>query len=47
MLLKLGYGMSAAGGIFIEMLSGFFKVNATDSLLINNGGDRLIIKTSA
>lgn len=45
MLLRLGFGLSP-GNIFKTItatLSGFYKVNATDDLLINAGGDKLII----
>lgn len=47
MLLRIGYGISSFTKVIAELLSGFYKINSIDSLLINSAGDKLIIKYSS
>ena len=45
MLLKIGYGLSSLLKNTTAILSGLYRINNTDRLLINNAGDKLIIKS--
>lgn len=44
MLFRLGTGIAPLFGRLNKIVTGFFKINATDAHLINGSGDKLIIQ---